>query len=101
MVEQMIQWAHDNPFQLAGLAYGSGYVITAAVSAMPTPDQGSSKFYLWFFNFAHLVSGAIGRYIATRGGLNGSQKTNGNGGGNGAGSNPGLPSQGGDTPGHL
>ena len=30
-------------------------LVSAAARALPDPSPGGSKFYLWFFRFAHLL----------------------------------------------
>lgn len=39
----------------------SYWVFSAAVGAMPTPQQSSSGFYIWGFRFLHGLSGNLNR----------------------------------------
>jgi hypothetical protein len=41
-----------------------GLVVTNAINAMPTPRDGSSQFYEWFFKFANGLGGGIARLLA-------------------------------------
>jgi hypothetical protein len=41
-----------------------GWLLTNAISTMPTPKDGSSQFYEWFFRFAQAIGGAIPRLLA-------------------------------------
>ena len=41
-----------------------GWLLTNAISTMPTPRDGSSQFYEWFFRFAQAIGGAIPRLLA-------------------------------------
>jgi hypothetical protein len=40
------------------------WLLMNAVGAMPTPRDGSSQFYEWFFKFSQTVGGAIPRLLA-------------------------------------
>jgi hypothetical protein len=40
------------------------WVISTAIGAMPTPKDGSSAFYDWFFKFSQGIGGAIPRILA-------------------------------------
>jgi hypothetical protein len=40
---------------------GAYWVFSAAVGALPTPDKGSSPFYIWVFRFSHGLSGNLNR----------------------------------------
>jgi hypothetical protein len=42
----------------------AGWVLTNAISTLPTPRNNSSQFYEWFFKFAQSVGGAIPRLMA-------------------------------------
>jgi hypothetical protein len=41
-----------------------GWLLTNAISTLPTPRDGSSAFYEWFFRFAQAIGGAIPRLLA-------------------------------------
>jgi hypothetical protein len=41
-----------------------GWLLTNAISTMPTPRDNSSQFYEWFFKFAQATGGAIPRLLA-------------------------------------
>lgn len=41
-----------------------GWLLTNAISTMPTPRDNSSQFYEWFFKFLQAVGGAIPRLLA-------------------------------------
>lgn len=57
----MIPWIEAHQF-LAGLAVMC--VANAAITALPSPDDKSGKFYRWFFNFGHGLVGAFARIAA-------------------------------------
>jgi hypothetical protein len=40
------------------------WVISSAIGAMPTPKDGTSAFYDWFFKFSQTIGGAIPRLLA-------------------------------------
>ena len=40
------------------------WIVSTAIGALPTPKDGSSAFYEWFFKFAQGVGGAIPRLLA-------------------------------------
>jgi hypothetical protein len=40
------------------------WVVSTAIGALPTPRDGSSAFYEWFFKFAQGIGGAIPRLLA-------------------------------------
>lgn len=42
----------------------SMWLIGNAVSALPTPHDGSSAFYTWFFKFMQPIGAAIPRLLA-------------------------------------
>ncbi len=42
----------------------SMWVLSTAIGALPTPKDGSSAFYEWFFKFSQGVGGAIPRLLA-------------------------------------
>lgn len=41
-----------------------GWMLINAIGALPTPHDGSSAFYEWFFKFAQAVGGALPRLLA-------------------------------------
>lgn len=41
-----------------------GWLLTNAISTMPTPRENSSQFYEWFFKFTQACGGAIPRLLA-------------------------------------
>jgi hypothetical protein len=41
-----------------------GWLLTNAISTMPTPKDNSSVGYDWFFRFAQAIGGAIPRLLA-------------------------------------
>ena len=47
-------------------AFGTFYIFSNSIAALPTPGSASSTFYRWSFDFLHLVAGNIARIIATR-----------------------------------
>lgn len=53
---------------IMGHQFWSGIIlmlfVTNAISAMPTPKDGSSTFYAWFFKFAQGIGGSIPRLLA-------------------------------------
>lgn len=53
--------AHPTAFTL-----GTYYVLSNAISAMPTPGPGSKGWYRWIFDFSHLLAGNVARIVATR-----------------------------------
>lgn len=40
------------------------WVVSNAIGAMPTPKDGSSAAYEWFFKFAQAIGGALARVLA-------------------------------------
>jgi hypothetical protein len=40
---------------------GAYWVFSAAIGAMPTPQQDSSRVYVWAFRFGHGLSGNLNR----------------------------------------
>lgn len=42
----------------------AGWLLTNAISTMPTPRDNSSQFYEWFFKFMQAIGGAIPRLLA-------------------------------------
>jgi hypothetical protein len=40
------------------------WFLSSAIGALPTPHDGSSQFYEWFFKFSQTVGGAIPRLMA-------------------------------------
>ena len=42
------------------------WVFSAGVGAMPTPAATSGPFYVWTFNFLHVVTAGIARLVATK-----------------------------------
>jgi hypothetical protein len=42
----------------------ASWIISNAVSSMPTPHDGSSPFYEWFFRFSQAIGGALPRLLA-------------------------------------
>lgn len=40
------------------------WLVSNAISAMPAPDTGSSKFYGWFFKFANGFAANLSRAAA-------------------------------------
>jgi hypothetical protein len=40
------------------------YVVSTAITALPSPRDGSSAGYEWFFKFAQGIGGAIPRLLA-------------------------------------
>lgn len=50
--------AHPAMTALAGYA-----VYNAAVSSMPATDATSSKFYIWFYGFAHLLGMSLDKVV--------------------------------------
>ena len=64
-----------------GALLGAYWVASAAISALPMPDDKSGTFYKWLFVFAHTLAGSIARALATKTGT----KSNGNGGNGGNG----------------
>ena len=42
----------------------AGWVLSNAISTMPTPKDGGSQFYEWFFRFTQAIGGAIPRLLA-------------------------------------
>lgn len=42
------------------------WLFSNIVSAMPTPDPASGKFYHWLFDFSHTLAGNAARVLATR-----------------------------------
>lgn len=53
--------AHPTAFAL-----GSFWVFSAAVSALPMPQDNSSPFYKWVFAFGHTLAGSVARVIAMK-----------------------------------
>ena len=41
------------------------YVFSAIVGALPTPEAGSNKFYIFIFRFAHILGGNLNRAALT------------------------------------
>jgi len=50
MLQLIVGWAH-NPAFIAIATLGA----SAAVDSMPPPIATSSRFYLWFYGFAHAI----------------------------------------------
>jgi hypothetical protein len=46
MKQQLLQW---------GMGAGGALVLSAAVRGLPAPQPMGNTFYLWFYNFTHLV----------------------------------------------
>jgi hypothetical protein len=42
----------------------SMWIVSSAIGAMPSPKDGSSALYAWFFTFAQTIGGAIPRLLA-------------------------------------
>jgi hypothetical protein len=40
------------------------WIVSNAISAMPTPRDGSSAAYGWFFRFSQSIGGALARVMA-------------------------------------
>lgn len=40
------------------------WVMMNAINTLPTPRDGSSQFYEWFFKFSQAIGGAIPRLLA-------------------------------------
>ena len=40
------------------------WLLMNAISTLPTPKDGSSAFYEWFFKFSQAIGGAIPRLLA-------------------------------------
>lgn len=40
------------------------WLISNAIGAMPTPKDGSSAAYVWFFKFTQAIGGALARVMA-------------------------------------
>jgi len=58
-------WAYLAAHQtiVALVAY---YTISAAIGSLPMPDNTSSKFYRWFFQFSNTISANIARAWASK-----------------------------------
>jgi hypothetical protein len=57
----MWQWMVNH--QLV-IGMGLMWVLSNAISAMPTPRDGSSAFYQWLFKFSQALGGALARLMA-------------------------------------
>ena len=42
------------------------WVFSAAVGALPAPEEGSSKFYRWFFSFANTLAANVTRAFSSK-----------------------------------
>ena len=64
-MNSLTQFLSLHPFALPAAMF----VVSAAVSNMPEPDQASGKGYRWFYGTVHMVVGNIGNVItAAKGG---------------------------------
>lgn len=43
---------------------GVAWLVSNAISAMPTPQTGSSQMYEWFFKFVTPIGGGLARVMA-------------------------------------
>jgi hypothetical protein len=43
----------------------SYWIFSAAVGALPTPEQDSTKVYIFVFRFAHILGGNVSRAAVT------------------------------------
>jgi hypothetical protein len=58
LISSMIKW---HPMLSGWIAAA---IANCAITALPSPDAASGKFYHWFFNFSHGLTLAIARVIA-------------------------------------
>lgn len=58
----MMGLIHYHPALAALIAY---YILSAAISALPSPTADSSKFYQWFFKFSNGIAANISRAYST------------------------------------
>jgi len=57
-------WAYISAHQTI-FALGSYAVLSAAISSLPMPDNTSSKFYRWFFQFSNTIAANLARVSAS------------------------------------
>lgn len=74
-MNDIISFVQTHP---TGVAMGTYWIFSAAISAMPMPDDKSGAFYKWLFVFAHTLAGSVARALATK---TGNKNSNGNGNG--------------------
>jgi hypothetical protein len=56
----MVEWMQAHLYTTLILCW----LLINAVGALPTPKDGSSVFYEWFFKFAQAIGGALPRLLA-------------------------------------
>lgn len=57
----MVAWIQTHGFQVL-VGY---YVLSAAISSLPSPTADSTKFYQWFFKFSNAIAANISRAYST------------------------------------
>ena len=55
-MNQIITWISAHPFW----TFGAYVLVMLFTQSLPKPTATSSRFYLWFYTFMHLISANVG-----------------------------------------
>jgi len=63
MIHSIVVFIQAHPTTSTLVAY---YIVSGAIGSLPMPDQQSSKFYRWFFQFSNTLASNITRAYAAK-----------------------------------